>query len=971
MPHSFPATRTALIVLFLLSLCAPLRAQHDTRGTAFWVTFMSSWGGGENQETPDMRLYLSSEVPTVARVIYFGGADTMIVPLPRARTAVEVDITSRFGPDVELGLGEEFSPKGVQIIADDEITCYGVTIRNLSADAFVALPEDVLTNAYIVLAYPNGFIRGGSAYYDQPSQFAIVATEDGTTVRIDPSAQLVGRAQATYTITLDRGEVYNGQAVTGRLQDVSGTEIKSNKPVAVFSGVRRASIPVRIGLYRDFLVEQMTPLETWGKDAIITPHYPIRPQSTDTAVVRVLAAFDNTRWQIDGVEQPPLMSAASVEIPLLRSMFITASDPILVAQYEHSVNAGGGNALGDPFMMLIPPVEQFDRSYVFQAVSHPEFVSDAHFVNVVIPSVATGSLRLDGAPVVATWRPTPKAGYSFAQINVTPGSHNIDADSAFGLYSYGFGRATSYGYSGGMLFRRLVHDFEPPGLEPTGICLGMDGVASDARITDSGIDSLYALPSSRNVAVRIDPFTPGADTVRYRATLVDPYQDGIVAMKVVDSAGRSRTMSNPIAGFTVRTVGMAANTALALDTLRLLNRADTCIDITIENYGRFPQTISSLVLDPPVPGAGYRTALPLVIAPGERATLRLCAAGWADTVLSTRLVIVGDCLDRAVAELPIISGIDTTPPSISSSDAACRGTVLLTFTDRSAVNSTISSVTFDSLFNARVVRQGDFPASVVETELEPIDPRRDLVYQVRVIDGSGNETVRRDTIGGFTLAMLDDARDSVAIRFERDLRLERIIAGDGRCDSVVLHNYGGRTLTLTTLRFAGNRGFSVPPSQLPLAIPPYGDRTLLVCVEADGNGILNDTLLLADACGRSELVVLRVAVPPVLTQDGCNSVISVMTVGASKRTFIATPFPNPSRGTIVTVDLGLASDGAVTLELVDAGGTTVNTVLDHASMRAGLHRVAFDVASLDNGTYFCRLRTDGGSHATGRLVVQR
>jgi hypothetical protein len=158
---------------------------------------------------------------------------------------------------------------------------------------------------------------------------------------------------------------------------------------------------------------------------------------------------------------------------------------------------------------------------------------------------------------------------------------------------------------------------------------------------------------------------------------------------------------------------------------------------------------------------------------------------------------------------------------------------------------------------------------------------------------------------------------------------------------------------------------------LPLAIPPYGDRTLLVCVEADGNGILNDTLLLADACGRSELVVLRVAVPPVLTQDGCNSVISVMTVGASKRTFIATPFPNPSRGTIVTVDLGLASDGAVTLELVDAGGTTVNTVLDHASMRAGLHRVAFDVASLDNGTYFCRLRTDGGSHATGRLVVQR
>ena len=130
---------------------------------------------------------------------------------------------------------------------------------------------------------------------------------------------------------------------------------------------------------------------------------------------------------------------------------------------------------------------------------------------------------------------TPKPGYSYAQLNVAPGAHRIVADSAFGIYAYGFGAAISYGYPGGMLFRTLVHDFEPPDLFPSTLCNAIEGFAADSRISDSGIDSLYALPTSRNVTVTVEPFVPGADTAYYRAELVDPYSD-VLAGPVVHEA---------------------------------------------------------------------------------------------------------------------------------------------------------------------------------------------------------------------------------------------------------------------------------------------------------------------------------------------------------------------------------------------------------------------------------------------------
>lgn len=975
-----------LLFVVFAAVGSDASAQHDSRGRIFWVTFMANLGTGPSSS--DLRIYLAADTPTTARIVYFGTNDTIVVPIPLARTSVEVDISAIFGSWVELDEFDEITPKAIQVIVDDtvEVSCYGVNIRGKSADAFLSLPDDVLTNAYIVLAYPNALANWqtddglDTQLYDQPSQFAIVATEDGTTVEINPSARVKGRPRQPYTVVLDRGDVYNGQADTGYAQDVSGTEIKSNKPIAVFAGNRRTAIPLSVGNFRDHLVEQIPPLAIWGREAIITPHFPITQASRQTAVVRVLAAFDNTTWSINGRQQPmQLARAVPIEIPLNGAMSITASGPILVAQYEHSVDKyDPSNQFpepGDPFMMIVPPTEQFAYSYSFQAISHSEFVNFGHYTNVVIPTQAINSVLLDGGPVVATWQPVPTTRFSFAQVHLTPGSHHIQADSALGIYSYGFGPASSYGYPGGMLFKTLVHDFQPPGMLQEQDCDGLDGFAFDSQITDSGIDSVYLHSSSRNVVASIDPFVRGADTVRYRVNLVDPYLDGIATMKAVDSIGRSVSRTLEIAGLTVRAVGSVANQSVTLDTLELFNGKGGCVAMVLENYGKFPQTFARVDIVPANPALSIDVRQPLTLLPGERVTVNLCAVGMPDTILQASLVLIGSCSERTPVMVPIEAWTDTMPPVISSTDITCSRDFTISFSKHGAKVSRITEVSFDTLINARFVDQtpSDLgsPADHVEVRLAAIDQYRDMIYQVRTRDEAGNEGVWRDTVGGFTVTVLDGQLDSVSQRFDRDLRMNDAAPGEDRCDSVTIANYGARTMTLTRLSFNGNQLYSVPPAQLPFVIPPHSQRRLQICFEGRETGISIDTMRMTDACGREDALVVKLLVPVVTATDRCNNALSVSSYGASKRTFLMTPHPNPVTGAAAAVDIGLAGDAVISLDVLDAAGETASVVMRKIEMSAGLHRISFDVSALGNGSYYCRLRTATGEQYVEKIVVRR
>lgn len=967
-------------VCLLCAAFAPAFAQEptlDSKGREFWVTFIENFGSGF-LETSDMRLYVSADSATTVTVRYNGNGQTETIAIPTPRRTFEIDISTLFGPAIELApVDRGVSRKSFHIEAEHDITVYGVNVREYSSDAFMGLPDDALTRRYVLLSYPNGYDRSTDSY-DQPSEFAVIGTEDGTEVTITPKALLNGRAtQDPFVVGLNEGDVFFAQSALGLPQDVTGTVVRSTKPIAVFSGNRRTSIPTSVGNQRDHLVEQMPPVDAWGTSAIIAPHVRIQASERYPAVARIVAADNNTTWEINGMPQTPLQAGDAVEFEFTNDpLYVTASGPVLVAQYEHSVFVPpfGSVDFGDPFMMVIPPPEQFDTSYAFQSITHELLFR--HFVNVVVPTIAQTSLRLDGVPIVASYNQIPGTKYSYAQIEVEGGSHYMTCDSAFGLYAYGYGYANSYGYPGGTLFRTLTIDSQHPFISVNRECSILNGVAIDNRSTDLGIDSCYIIDAeSQNAVGTIMPFTSPSDSVFYSATVVDPYRDGLITVKAIDSAGRSVTQRSKIAGYTIGASATQGSAAISVDVVSY-NENRACGDIELVNYGEFEHRVDGILVSPASPQYSITTGAGFVMAPGERRTLEFCYDGTIDSLVTVTLIIGDTCIDRNVVELTLYAITDTLPPSVALSGGHCDD-VDISILEPDVPYHGVASVDFVRLINATPTFKPDtaaLPTSIIDLKLQRQDPYEDMIYEVEVTDMAGNSTTYADTVGGYTVGAYDPIEgERISDRLGVEWQTRDVDFLERRCDSLLLRNCGLRELVIGSAQLEHNREFSVPPSQFPIRIAPGDSVYLQVCLEGRFAGDQLDTLMIVDECGRLDRVPMKSPVGFGFGEgtDRCGQSLTVQAFAPAKQTFLTAPFPNPSPGGAVGLDIGLSRDEWVTLEILDMNGESRLRVLERVEMEGGVHRLHFDPTSLESGTYFCRMTTADGTGYSSRLVLSR
>jgi hypothetical protein len=265
------------------------------------------------------------------------------------------------------------------------------------------------------------------------------------------------------------------------------------------------------------------------------------------------------------------------------------------------------------------------------------------------------------------------------------------------------------------------------------------------------------------------------------------------------------------------------------------------------------------------------------------------------------------------------------------------------------------------------------PSGGVEIVLHRRDPRQDMIYEIVLTDRTGNVVVQRDTIGGFTVAAVDFAGDTVGLRWGRSLVGDTLVFSTDRCDSVVLTNYGKKPLPITTIWMRGNISFSIPPAQLPLVIPPGEQVAVMLCIQGLRDSTMIDTVVIANGCGLIEEVQVEATVTLVrgLGTDYCNNAITVEQHAASKRTFMQPPVPNPAEGATATVDIGMAQEELVAFEIFSATGEPALTVMRGVELPAGINRVTFDISELDAGAYFCRLTTATGAVHLQKMIVAR
>jgi hypothetical protein len=186
---------------------------------------------------------------------------------------------------------------------------------------------------------------------------------------------------------------------------------------------------------------------------------------------------------------PVLSSGEYVDFESAENFEIHAKKPVLVGQFLAAQDAPDPNigmkgpddaATGDPSFILIVPVEQFRKEYVFLAPN--KYLFDC--VNIIVPVGAkvlldgeelkpedlvfrrirdlqkeikekelTDALELAQIYGVKYWGDYKVIGtgrWAVYRLIISDGVHTAQSDQPFGVISYGFDQYVSYGYPAGL-----------------------------------------------------------------------------------------------------------------------------------------------------------------------------------------------------------------------------------------------------------------------------------------------------------------------------------------------------------------------------------------------------------------------------------------------------------------------------------------------------------------------------------------
>lgn len=462
------------------SACAQAERLLSSYGCLFWAVDLPnsrSPAPGGVAEDHQYAIVVANNSPSVDAMvrIYSGDED---VPLDEA--LVPPEGTHAFALPAASIDPTQSTSDGVayRVQSDIPITAYQFNpLQNsgvYSNDATVLWPQHVLTTDYT--AVTDNATSAAATY------LSIVATHDGTHVEVLPTTTLAiaGAPEAT----LQRGEVFTVVSVLSDEDppndgNLSGSRVVADQPVAAFSGNVSAPVIPSGGAWvggariccADHMEHQLLPLQTWGtRHVVATPapaYYPVDP-----ARYRVTGAFDATPLQWSPAAPPGApesIDAGQTVVFETDASFAVASTDVgkafSITQFLPSGDTTDSlfddERRGDPAMIILPAVEQFEDRYVFAVPA----AYATHAVTVVAPDGAT--VELDGVETDASTfvdlAELDGVSWVYAHLAVTEGTHVVTASQPVGLTVAGYDVEVSYGYAAGSGFETITVPPPPAG----------------------------------------------------------------------------------------------------------------------------------------------------------------------------------------------------------------------------------------------------------------------------------------------------------------------------------------------------------------------------------------------------------------------------------------------------------------------------------------------------------------------------
>ena len=407
--------------------------------------------------------------------------------------------------------GTGITSSAFRVTSDRPITLYQFNplsnVGVFSNDASVLLPTASNGNEYYVVTKPS---TQYSAY------FAVVATSDGETeVTFTPKTDTAAggeipavAANTPHTVTLTRNQVLSITTADGSGKDLTGSFIRSNKPISVMSGhtcsIENDAVPPKCCC--DHLEEQLTPVNAWAKEYIIGRS---KPRGAESDYIRIVASQDNTAVSVTPAVTLPsstVLNAGDVwAFKTNTDMKVSGDKPIMVAQllsssqdiskYGEFCSAGITDCgfpysctemdpfgittlcmppkcvtrndcpeshscaeidpsgveqnecypIGDPALIIAVPIAQWQNEYVF--LTPDSYLED--YVTIVAKEGVQVTLDDITLPSNA-FETVSGTAYKAYRQRVIDGVHRISATGPVSIMVYGYDKDVSYGYPGGL-----------------------------------------------------------------------------------------------------------------------------------------------------------------------------------------------------------------------------------------------------------------------------------------------------------------------------------------------------------------------------------------------------------------------------------------------------------------------------------------------------------------------------------------
>ncbi|XP_072026659.1 adhesion G-protein coupled receptor G7-like [Amphiura filiformis] len=243
--------------------------------------------------------------------------------------------------------------------------------------------------------------------------------------------------------------------------DCTGLKITTDKPITVLSGGECTFVTV-YDLDCDHIAAYMPSVDRLGQ------HFTLGPFAARDAgyVARIVAAQDDTNVTLSSFGTFPMNTGQYLDKDITtehRVITITATRPILVVQFAKGQTSDSQiGHFGDPFMMIVPPQEQYINSITFAHFGLQQYELSS-YLSLVLPCKLLGGMLFNGEVIEgAGWEAFQEGNQCVVRKELSTSGINhithLSSEAKFGAFFYGFGNELSFGHA---LDHNSIHITEP------------------------------------------------------------------------------------------------------------------------------------------------------------------------------------------------------------------------------------------------------------------------------------------------------------------------------------------------------------------------------------------------------------------------------------------------------------------------------------------------------------------------------